>query len=43
MKKQNKVKIDNSKLSICKCKQPKIETCLLSGIEFCMICISPIK
>lgn len=30
-------------LSVCICENPKIETCLLSGVKFCMNCICPIK
>lgn len=29
--------------SSCNCKNPKTETCLLSGVKFCMKCISPIN
>lgn len=30
-------------LSVCTCKHPRVEKCVLTGILFCMNCISPMQ
>ena len=30
-------------LSVCTCENPRVERCVLSGVLFCMKCLSPMQ